>query len=298
MDGRFLSKPEVIQASRNFVCVRMMTYESASEAEVLMTLWRPGAPLENTIFAILDPDGRAIVRGGRSPQMAFRDSRDMASQMNDIARYYNTGGAFSPKSLPSVETVRLAVDVAACDKRPLVIVSGQNEHERKSLAARLAPLAWSGQLVGKLVYTTGSPYDLASIKNANKKSGYIFVAPGLFGTDGTAMVQLGANASAADLVSASKQALSWYRPQELDHHNHVRLGHQQGIEWQTAIPVTDPHSPQTRGHFGGPPPDQFGGPPGAYGSGNGTQAPLAGQASGASWRRSNTGPQQYVREYK
>ena len=285
-----------------------MTYESASEAEVFKTLWRPGAPLENTVFAILDPNGHAIVRGGRSPHMVFRDSSEMASQMNEIARYYNSGGAFSPRELPAVDTVRLAVDVAACDKRPLVIVTGQNEAERKNLAARLAPVAWSQQLVGKLVYTTGSPYDLSSIKNANKNSGYIFVAPGVFGTDGTAIVQLGANATAADLSSASKQALSMYRPQVLDHHNHVRLGHQQGIEWQTAIPVTDPHTPHNQhgaqlrgpGQFGGPPEGgRFGGSPGSGGHWGGASGTYRQQ-----WRQGgaySTSPgasnQQYVRQY-
>lgn len=236
----------VIKASRNFICVRMMTYESASEAQFLKTLWRPDAPLENTIFAILDPEGRSIVRGGRSPHMVFQDADDMASRMNEIARYYGSNGNSVPKELPTIDTVRLAVDVAACDKRPLVIVVGQNDEERKQLAERLAPTAWSEQLIGKLVYTTGSGADLSTIKNAGHTSGYVFVAPGLFGTDGTAMMQLNANASQTELASASKQALSLYRPQVLSHHDHVRAGRQNGIEWQTAIPVTDPHSPNAQ----------------------------------------------------
>lgn len=266
MDGRFLSKPNVIQASRSFVCVRMMTYESASEAELLKTLWRPDAPLENTIFAILDPEGRSIVRGGRSPQMVFRDADDMAARMNEIAHYYGSNGVVVPKELPAVDTVRLAIDVAACDKRPLVIVVGQNDQERKQLASRLAPTAWSEPLIGKLVYTTGGVDDLGSIKNSSRSSGYVFVAPGLFGTDGTAIKQLGANASQNELTSASKQALAMFHPQELSHHDHMRAGRQNGIEWKTAIPVTDPHSLQAqqrdtrggeiaqRGHPNGEPP--------------------------------------------
>lgn len=246
MDGRFLSKPNVIQASRNFVCVRMMTYESAGEAELLKTLWRPDAPLENTVFAILDPSGHSIVRGGRSPQMIFRDSDDMALRMNEIARYYGSDGKSVPKELPAVDTVRLAVDVAACDKRPLVIVVGQSEQERKQLAERLAPSAWSEQLIGKFVYTTGSGSDLGPIKNATRSSGYVFVAPGLFGTDGSVLLQLDAKADQNELVSASKRALSMFHPQVLGHHDHVRAGRQSGIEWKTAIPVTDPHSLQAQ----------------------------------------------------
>lgn len=270
MDGRFLSKPNVIKASRNFICVRMMTYESASEAALLKTLWRPDAPLENTVFAILDPEGRSIVRGGRGPNHVFRDAEDMTANMNEISRYYGSSGAVVPKELPVVDTVRLAVDVAACDKRPLVIVVGENEQERKQLAARLAPSAWSDQLIGKLVYTTGSGNDLKAIKGARLSNGYIFVAPGLFGTDGTALMQLGTNASQSELTSASKQTISMFHPQLLSHSEHVRAGKQRGIEWDTAIPVTDPHSleAQGRGGFGpsgdGPP---EGGPPGGMGFG-------------------------------
>ena len=260
MDGRFLSKPNVIQASRDFVCVRMMTYESASEAELLKTLWRPDAPLENTVFAILDPSGRSIVRGGRSPQMVFRDSDEMALRMNEIARYYGSEGKRVPKELPVVDTVRLAVDVAACDKRPLVVVVGQSEQERKQLAERLAPSAWSDQLIGKLVYTTGSGSDLGSIKNATRSSGYVFVAPGLFGTDGSVLLQLDAKADQKELVSASKRALSMFHPQVLSHHDHVRAGRQTGIEWKTAIPVTDPHSLQAQQREAGG---------GAFGAGSG-----------------------------
>lgn len=272
--------PNVIKASRDFICVRMMTYESASEAQLLKTLWRPDAPLENTIFAILDPDGRSIVRGGRSPQMVYQDADDMASHMKEIARYYGSNGTTVPKGLPTVDTVRLAVDVAACDKRPLVIVVGQNDQEREKLAARLAPTAWSEQLIGKLVYTTGSGSDLSSIKNAGHSSGYVFVAPGLFGTDGTAMMQLSANASQAELASASKQALGLYHPQVLSHHDHVRAGRQNGIEWQTAIPVTDPHSPNAQqggGHQGGYP---QGGSQGHSPAGSNSQGPPGGGPHG------------------
>lgn len=242
-----------------------MTYESASEAAVLKTLWRADAPLENTVFAILDPEGRSIVRGGRGPNHVFRDAEDMTANMNEIARYYGSNGAVVPKELPVVDTVRLAVDVAACDKRPLVIVVGENDQERKQLAERLAPTAWSEQLIGKLVYTTGSGNDLRAIKGARVSSGYIFVAPGLFGTDGTALMQLGINASQSELTSASRQTINMFHPQMLSHSEHVRAGKQNGIEWQTAIPITDPHSLEAQGRGGsGPPGDgpPDGGPPG------------------------------------
>ncbi|MEZ4545987.1 MAG: hypothetical protein R3C24_19085 [Cyanobacteriota/Melainabacteria group bacterium] len=110
--------PEVIKP-RNFVCIRTMTYESAEEAKVLRSIWGRG-DLQNTVFAILDPYGRPIVNGQRSPQRIFRDSADMASYMDQVAAHYRSYG--DPTWLPVVDTVRLGLNVAACDSRPLVIV--------------------------------------------------------------------------------------------------------------------------------------------------------------------------------
>lgn len=222
-----------------------MTYESASEADVLKSFWRPGAPLENTVFAILDPSGRPIIRGGRSPKWVFRDSADMARTMNEIAQHYD-GNARAPDGLPSVANVRLALDVAACDKRPLAIVVAKTANERARLSQMLAKIAWSEKFIGKLIYTQSEGDDLNSVKGANSTSGYIFVSPNLFGTTGSVLSQVPATASQADLERFAQQAIVRHHPEILSHHDHVRMGHMSGIEWQTAIPVTDPHSPPKR----------------------------------------------------
>lgn len=245
MDERFLSQPDVIAASRKFICVRMMTYESAAEAQVLKSLWRPGAPLENTVFAILSPDLQPILLGGRSPNSLFRNSAEMANAMQSVAAHY-TNSSRGPDTLPAVDTVRLAMDVAACDKRPLAIVLARNSEDRRKLEQNLAKLAWSDEFIGKLIYTAGSGNDLRDIRGASINSGYLFVAPNLFGTTGTTIVQLPSTATEADLQRAARQAIASHHPQTLSHHEHVFYGHQQGVQWQTAIPVTDPHSPENR----------------------------------------------------
>ena len=59
----------VVAASREFVCIRPQTYESASEAEVLKWVYsdRDGT-LRNTSFGILSSDGtRKLSATGRSP---------------------------------------------------------------------------------------------------------------------------------------------------------------------------------------------------------------------------------------
>ena len=59
MDRSFLSKPEVIAASRAFVCVRLTTYEDKEEGEFLTTFRVTcSGELENTVFTILSSDGK------------------------------------------------------------------------------------------------------------------------------------------------------------------------------------------------------------------------------------------------
>src|ERR1700722_783988 len=192
-----------------------MTYENAREAQILKSFWRPGAELENTLFVILAPDGRALTRGARSPDWMFGDAHAMAIGMNDVARQYRS--AATPQSLPVVDTVRLALNVAAADKRPLAVVVANSDEDRKVMEHRLAPLSWSANFIGKVIYTSGHPNELNGINGASLPRGYLFIAPNEFGTTGAVVTQLNATASTADLASALTLAIARYNPQEMDH---------------------------------------------------------------------------------
>ena len=213
-----------------------MTYESAEEAKVLRSIWGRG-DLQNTVFAILDPYGRPIVNGQRSPQRIFRDSTDMATYMDQVAAHYRGHG--DPTWLPVVDTVRLGLNVAACDSRPLVIVVAPTKTERDSLQARLAPAAWSDRLVGKLVYTAGTASELRNIRGARINSGYLFVKPNDFGTEGEVVTQLSNSATATALTNAAMQTTGIAFAEKLSQREHVMRGRRSGQSWDTAIPVTD-----------------------------------------------------------
>ncbi len=233
-----------------------MTYEDAGEVEVLQSLWRPGAPLENTVFAILDPQGHPLTRGSRSPDWLFRNESDMATSLTYLANRYQSSAAHS--NLPVVSTVRLGMNVAACDKLPLAIVLSDHVQERRQMEAAMAPLAWSNNYIGKLTYTAGSLSELRSIQGVRLSRGYVFVSPNLFGTSGSVVAQLGPNATAAQLQAAMKITIDRHNPQVLDHREHIRLGHESNISWQSATPVTDPHQPPggAPGGMGRPQPHQ------------------------------------------
>lgn len=241
MDKRYLSQPDVIKASRNFVCIRLMTYESADEAQVLKRYWRRGQDLENTVFVILDPSGRPLMRGMRSPQRFFQDSSALANSMNKIASSYRSSS--SPKELPLVDTLRLGMNVAACDQRPLAIVVSNNKTSRDRLESNLAPYAWSKQYIGKVIYTASKSNELNGVIGARPVDGYIFVSPNTYGTRAKVIAQLGANPTRAQLVSAYNKVIAWQPPQKASsHRDHARQGRMQGAQWETQIPITDRHT--------------------------------------------------------
>src|SRR4051812_46124084 len=112
MDRSFLSDAEVIAASRQFVCIRLASYEDEGEAKFLKSVFTgKSGELENTVFALLSPDGqKKLMKASRSPRQLFQGAADMAKAMNGIAQKY-TAKAGGPPPLPLVANVRLALDV-------------------------------------------------------------------------------------------------------------------------------------------------------------------------------------------
>src|SRR5688500_20358167 len=119
MDRSFLSDPAVIAAARRFVCVRLLTYEDGAEAAFLKDLVPTGSgELENTVFAVLSPDGkRPLARPARSARQSFGDAARLAAGLGRIAAAHPAAKAadLAAPELPAVPTVTLAVNVAACD---------------------------------------------------------------------------------------------------------------------------------------------------------------------------------------
>ena len=137
MDRSFLADKEVIKASRNFVCIRLASYEDAGEAEFLKTVFvgRSGE-LENTVFVLLSPDTKTnLCRPGRGPHFAFPTPAKLAAEMDKIAARYsdNENVKNSNPALPQLKNFRLGLNVSACDGVPLLLCVGETTN---------APLRW------------------------------------------------------------------------------------------------------------------------------------------------------------
>src|SRR5437763_12248202 len=133
MDRSFLLQKEVIEASRDFVCVRLATYEDKEEADYLVQVFRGRlGTLENTVFAVLSPDGKKyLARPGRGPNFAFANSKDMADQMRNMAAQYKPADV--ERTLPAMKDFRVSLNVAACDNMPVVVAVSDDTAEREKV---------------------------------------------------------------------------------------------------------------------------------------------------------------------
>ncbi len=230
MDRSFLSQPEVVQASRQFVCIRLATYESFEEAQMLRGIFLGGSgQVENTTFALLSPDGATpLVYSGRSPDFAFVNSQQMAATMDRISERYR--GRLSGE-LPTVVNLRLAVNVAACDGLPVVALTSPDGSRLRNWQSRLAAVAWEPALLGKAIYCLD--------QRATSRPGLLVLAPGKFGLDSRPLGWL--DPDSATLSADLLRLLNGYHSDQKNAHDHILEGNQRGVRWQTQIPVTDPH---------------------------------------------------------
>ena len=175
----------------------------------------------------------------------------MAAAMNKIARQYSKQAFSKANALPKMADVRLALNVAACDARPLVIAQATTKEELQKLEQRLAKLAWSNKFIGQFIFaSTVNSKDLAPMKGVKKGSNILVIEPGRFGQTGKVLVQLKSSASDESLANKLSQAVSHYRTRAfLSIPNHVNQGRRQRIHWKTLLPITDPGRPGRRKPF-------------------------------------------------
>lgn len=247
MDRSYLSDSDVVAASRNFVCLRLATYEDQAEADFMKSVYigRNG-DLANTTFALLSPDGeKSLVTAGRGPFHAFRSASSMSASLAQLADDYprRAGAAEHCPSLPLMKTVDLALNVAACDGLPLLVVVGETSEAAEKIQRDLAVVAWQEPLAGQFIYGSASDKrTLKPIAKARLHSALLIVEPDPFGLTGKIFRAIDPNQPSAVLKEKLVQAITAYPHPLKDHNRHVRLGIRLGIEWETVIPETDQQS--------------------------------------------------------
>lgn len=245
MDRSFLSQPEVIAAARRFTCIRLTTYENKDEADFLKSIWVGGSgALENTLFCILSPDGRRpLTRPGRETGHLFSGPAQLADTMNRIADAYDNRQTAPNEvpELPKVANVRLALDVAACDNQPLVLLFDKDAAALQKGEEKLRRLAWSEPFLGRFVYGVASDARaIAPVEGIRGKGGLFVVQPDRFGLKGQVLAQAGLEAPVQEWEKTLRKGAGLHVPVDRNFHDHVREGHRNRVFWETQIPVTDP----------------------------------------------------------
>src|SRR5262249_29612151 len=111
--------------------------------------------------------------------------------------------------------VRLAVNVAACDNQPLVLVFGPDAGARKELEARVAALAWVDPFLGRFVYASASAArELAEIEGAKAEAGVLVVQSDKFGQKGKVLTRAAAAVSDEELARCLDQGARQFQREE------------------------------------------------------------------------------------
>ncbi|MBA62338.1 MAG: hypothetical protein CMJ76_08220 [Planctomycetaceae bacterium] len=241
-----------MKASRDWVCIRLLTYENESEYKYMERLLGvTDGTLPNTVFCLLSPDGKTkLTRPTRGPSI-FRTPENMAIQMKRMASRYQT---VVPDSfvapVPLVDRVDLTMNVAASDNRPMVVFYHPSPPDLQILVESARPVVWDSRLTGQFMYAaTSSKEDLKAMVNASGKAGVYIVEPDEYGVSGKIVRHLAPDNVKESLKRELSQALANFQPFQKNHQQHIRDGYLFGIEWETLIPESDPMSVQAKQRF-------------------------------------------------
>jgi hypothetical protein len=267
IDDGWLTHNDIIEVAQKFVCIRLTSYESQSEAAFIEKL--RGNPV-NTAFAILTPQGEPAlkVQGlGRGPSELFSDTADMVKHMNEVAAKFVATNAAQTPMLPVTLSAKLGLAVASADLQPLVLVVASDPAARAALEAKVAKLAWSKDFQGfftyanaantkALVLTSATNNGAANTSSGNAantsvitKDSVLIIEPDLFGAAGKIVAQISAGDVDTQLTSAMKSARTNHVRMEKSREQLKRLALAQGIYFETGIPVSGKREAEDRAKY-------------------------------------------------
>jgi hypothetical protein len=178
--------------------------------------------------------------------MVYRSAEEMASFLVGTSGKYRAKNAV--ESLPYIGDVRLGLNVASCDLRPLIVLSSPKKKTLSKMEKRILPLAWGKEFVGRFMYAKSSrSEELDGIEGARGSSGFLIVQPGKFGLKGEALIHVPEEASEKELKAAMEKALGMHEAEEKETRRHVQQGRREGVHWESEIPVTDSGGKRRKG---------------------------------------------------
>ena len=176
----YLIQPAVVASSRDFVCVRLLTYESKSEYTFMEQLLgvAPGT-LPNTVFCILAPDGKTkLLRAGRGPRQAFSGARSMATGLQRIAARYPAIDSESRGGQPQQLAIEAGMHAKALGngEDDLPMRDGKTDLFADVQGSQKSPFLMAGGTRTALLAGEGDKHLMLAVGTANAGEAFLQIA--------------------------------------------------------------------------------------------------------------------------
>jgi len=232
------SDEEVIEATRNWVCVRLDSYESEQHQEWVRRFLN--GTFQNSAFCLLSPDGTEwLSKSGRGPNQVFGTAGNLISSMDKIVQRYAPKASSSEAVVQDFHSLRQAINVASADQRVLVLVAG-SEEATKPLRDSLRKTAWHEDHVGRFHWDFESDAAVVEelVSKNQDKQGIFLLRGDKFGLAAEVMAELPLDATASELSEALKTTNKEYAAttEKKVYSSHVAEGRKEGIHFEGAVP--------------------------------------------------------------
>ncbi|MAW60550.1 MAG: hypothetical protein CMJ94_06915 [Planctomycetes bacterium] len=194
---------------------------------------------------LLDPSGeQALCRGGRGPEMIFRDAASFAASLAELHERYKPKQGEA--ALPAVPTLRLALNVAASDGLPLIALVEADPKKRAAAAQELAAEARSHGIAGQAHFVLLDAEEaLREFPGFEPGQQLYVLKPDTFAR--RAEVLTAFPAKEKKLGTKLLALLPSGRIDKAGQRDHVRQAKRAGISWKSAIPISDVNAISRRG---------------------------------------------------
>ncbi len=232
-----LSTKEFIEASRDFVCVRLGTLESKEHQDIVRSLLR--GTFQNTACVVYAPDGETtLTRSGRSPNHIFPD--DKVAGMNAISAKYKRKGEKNDALLGDFHSFKQSLNVSSADQRLLLFTAGDKEQLEKEEAV-LTQIFNDEELIGRFHFDQAGAEDgkwQDKIKSAKKDQGHFIIQSGTFGTEGKVLSHLPLTSSKEEIKQTLLKVNAAYAKEETRkvYAEHITEGRKKGVSFENTMP--------------------------------------------------------------
>lgn len=196
MESSLLSRPEVIEASKRFVRVRLNSFEDKDNAALMLSIGSRRAQMTNGSvnidFFLLDPTGKKVLvtKGDRAFGVFLKEEGGVAGilrEMEKVAKLY-PGKAPQAELVPWNKSLSGALVRAHSDAEPLLLLIADGSEDSKALEKVVGDPALLRRFRTEFFFVRldkGSA-EIAKFKLPNS-TGLLFLRPARLGTEAVVM---------------------------------------------------------------------------------------------------------------